>query len=643
MIRRCACLALIALALAGSAALARPEPAPSPYAFAFKDADLADAAEAILGRTLNLTYAIDPDVTGKVSFRIDRRLTPSQLLEAFEATLALQDIAVVRSGATLLLEKRAKARASSSVQTLEQGRHAIGYQTLAVPLAGAAPADVAKALQAMGQGGVISYVDEAQNQIVLAGAAQEVETAVKAIRLFDRGAQGGKVRFFALKSASPAAVAQEAQGLMRAARTEGVSIVPVKRLNGVYAFARTEAALDQVATWIAKLDVAGEDRNGSLFLYHPMNASAEGLKAALSSITGGGDSSEQRGSDSRDGGDRLSPGDRPLGAPRASPSTSTAAGGRSTSRSDAGDTGGGIGLLGESVRIGIDKDTNTLLVAASPAQWAELQKLLAELDRTPGQVLIEASILEVTLSKDNRFGVDFSVIGAHGRVTATSSANGAGAVAATFPGFAVTYADTNLKAAVQALGSTSRVEVISAPKIMALDNKTATIDVGDQVPVVSQSAQSTASTNAPLVNTVDYRNTGVILKVTPRITGGDAVLLDISQEVSSVAATTTSGIDSPTILQRRMESALVLNDGAVVALGGMISANRSRDDTGIPFLKDAPVLGALFRTRANDETRTELVVLLSAHIIRDRAGAERAMTRLKSEMQALKGHDPLQP
>uniref|UniRef100_UPI0037C9111D type II secretion system protein GspD n=1 Tax=Phenylobacterium sp. TaxID=1871053 RepID=UPI0037C9111D len=190
-------------------------------------------------------------------------------------------------------------------------------------------------------------------------------------------------------------------------------------------------------------------------------------------------------------------------------------------------------------------------------------------------------------------------------------------------------------AAVSALGSRTNIEVVSAPKIIALDNRTARLQVGDQVPVVTQSAQTTTPDRGALVNTVDYRSTGVILNVTPRITGGDRVVLDVSQEVSSVGRTSTSGIDSPTIQQRRFESTLVLEDGGTVALGGLISTTRSNNNSGVPWLKDVPGVGGLFSTRNRDQSRSELIVLLSARIIGDKASAGRAMADLAADMTEL--------
>jgi general secretion pathway protein D len=287
----------------------------------------------------------------------------------------------------------------------------------------------------------------------------------------------------------------------------------------------------------------------------------------------------------------------------------------------------------DQVRVGVDKDTNTLLVVAPPPRWIQVQRILNEIDRPPRQVLIEASILEVTLDKQFQFGVDWSYVSDD--FSLSSINNNQGAIGPSAPGLSVTYLSTNIKAAISALGSKTNVVVVSAPKIVALDNHTARLQVGDQVPVVTQTAQNTTAANAPLVSSVDYRSTGVILTVTPRISGDDSLVLDVSQEVSSVIKTVTSGIDSPTIQQRRFESTLVLRNGGVAALGGLISSNGSDSNSGVPWLKDIPAVGALFRTQGKTATRSELIVLLTARLMNDQASAERVTGDLIADMHEL--------
>ncbi len=241
----------------------------------------------------------------------------------------------------------------------------------------------------------------------------------------------------------------------------------------------------------------------------------------------------------------------------------------------------------------------------------------------------------MTLGKEFRFGVDWSVLSNETRVASVN--NTLGVVRASFPGLSISFLSTDIDAAVNALGSRTAVEVVSAPKIIALDNRTARLQVGDQVPIVVQASQSTNDPDAALVSTVDYRSTGVILNVTPRITGEDQVLLEVNQEVSSVARTNTSGIDSPTIQQRSFDSVLIVRNGGVVALGGLISTNRTNGNSGVPGLKDIPAVGALFRSQGRTSSRSELIVLLRAKILADAAATDQAMTNLLDDMHELQG------
>jgi general secretion pathway protein D len=305
-------------------------------------------------------------------------------------------------------------------------------------------------------------------------------------------------------------------------------------------------------------------------------------------------------------------------APSASPSASGLAG-----RADE-----------DAVRIGVDNDSNTLLISGPPAQWIQIQRILQEIDVAPRQILIEASIVEVTLTNDFQFGVDWSVMG--NNLAATSINSSSGTVAASTPGLALTFLGNDIKGALNTLSAKTNVQVVSAPKIVTLDNQAAQLQVGDQVPIITQSAQSTSSAGAPVVSSVDYRNTGIILNVTPRISGDDKIVLIVDQEVSSTVETTTSGIDSPTIQQRSFNSTVVVPSGKVVALGGLISTNKSTSRSGVPWLADVPGLGALFRTDTKNNDRTELIVLISAKIIQNPASLDRVMTDLLADMKEIK-------
>lgn len=628
--RLLACLMLLLSGLgaaAGAAAPARAAEQAQSYAFAFKDAELSMVAEEILGRALGISYSIDPSANAKISLRVERRLTRSQLLETFEATLAANDIAMVRQGETVVLTARSKARAGVGVRASPEGRGRAGYEVVSVPLAFAKPSEVSKAFEAVGSANMVVYADDTSNLLVLGGTPKELEAALQTLKVFDRGGlQGSRIRWFPMTHASATQVSGDLAQVLQASGASGVSIVPLRRLNGVFAFARTDALLDEVGRWVERLDIPTRDEASSLWVYRPRNVSAESLSRTLAMVLG-------------------------VDAPQAvSPMAPSVAGQGSSQIAGAqpppaaAPIVGISGTLGEGdVRVGVDPESNSLLISAAPAQRAQIQKILDEIDRTPSQVLIEAKILEVTLTDEFRMGVDWSVLGEGGKLTVTSTGSSSGTVAPTLPGFAISFIDDDIKAALDLLGGKTNVQIMSAPRIVAVDNRKAFLQIGDQVPIVVRSSQDSGVVGAPVVANIEYRNTGIILEVTPRINGEDRIMLTITQEVSSVSKTTTSGIDSPTIQQRRMESSLLIRDGGTVALGGLISSTRNASDSGVPLVKDIPLIGSLFKTQGTDGRRTELIVLLSVHIMRDDASAERVMGDLLADMTEIQARGLLKP
>lgn len=599
------------------------------YSFAFQDADVGQAAREVFD-AIGVAYTIDPSVTGRISFRIEQRLTKAQLLQAFEAALAANDIALVRNGESLVVTAKTRARSAAGLRPLGEGPRSLGYEVVAVPLSFAAPSEVAKALDAIAGKGLVLYADDRLGLLVLAGGGQELKSALDTLQMFDQsGLREARLRWFDLANASAATVAGELDGMIKAAGIAGLSVLPLKRLNGVLVFGRTEKALNDITPWIYRLDAPTKDTATSLWAYHPRNTSAEALGRTLNSVLGG-----------QNGLDATTTAATPRDSFSSQISSQTISAGQTATIAQTSNAGGesfaGPAVAStDGVRAAVDKDTNTLLVSAPAWRWVQIQKILAELDKPQSQVLIEASVLEVTLGDNFKFGVDWTIFGNDHHIQASSTSGNAGTISPTYPGFSLTFLDTDVQAAINALGARTGVEVVSAPKIITLDNKTAHLQVGDQVPIVTQTSQSTQAGNAPVVNNVDYRNSGVILSVTPRISGENRIILEVSQEVSSVIQTKSSGIDSPTIQQRKFESTLTLRDGGVVALGGLISRTRNEGNSGIPGLKDVPGLGRLFKTSTRDVARTELIVLLRAKVMTEADQSDSAMRNLFNDMREL--------
>jgi general secretion pathway protein D len=286
----------------------------------------------------------------------------------------------------------------------------------------------------------------------------------------------------------------------------------------------------------------------------------------------------------------------------------------------------------DSPQIVTDESNNALIIRADAAEYDSIEKIIRQMDVTPDQVMIETTVIEVTLNDQLKYGVEWFF-----KNGGQTFAQGATGVPATnFPGFGYTLTLPNVEVALSALGSLTNVTVLSSPKLLTLDNKPATIEVGDQVPVITQTSTSANAPGAPVIATIDQRDTGVILSVTPRIGNSGMVFLDVSQEVSDVVPTTTSGIDSPTIEQRRLRSTVAISDGNTVALGGFIRRSDSGGNSGLPYLKDIPVLGGLFSTQNNTRERTELLVFLTPRVIRSPPAAAAVTDDLRKTLEDLR-------
>jgi general secretion pathway protein D len=257
--------------------------------------------------------------------------------------------------------------------------------------------------------------------------------------------------------------------------------------------------------------------------------------------------------------------------------------------------------------------------------------MMHKIDIVPLQVRIDATIAEVTLNDSLKYGTQFyfknsgGLAGITGLLTEAGNRN---LPRGDVPGAVFTYRTPTVDATLSALQKVTTVRVLSAPQLLVLDNQMARLQVGDNVPYLTQSAQSTITNTADIINSVSYQETGVILQVVPKVNSGGLVTLDISQEVSGVApsGSSGSGIDSPTFSERKVRSHIVIQDGQTIGLAGLISDNTTRGNSGIPVLKDIPVLGALFGTQNNSRERTELLILITPHVLQDQRDA-RSLTQ----------------
>jgi general secretion pathway protein D len=288
------------------------------------------------------------------------------------------------------------------------------------------------------------------------------------------------------------------------------------------------------------------------------------------------------------------------------------------------------------IRIIADDSTNSLVIRALPRDYRKIREAIDRLDILPLQVLIEATVAEVTLSDELRYGVEWFF--RSGDFQATFSQRLLGGVTSTFPGFSALFANADARMVLNALEEVTDVNVISSPQLLVLDNQTARLQVGDQVPIVVQQAAPITGDLDTIVNSIELRDTGVILTVTPRVNAGGLVILEIQQEVSNVVraeTVTQSELATPTISQRLVSSTVAVQSGQTIALGGLITDNRNRSRSGVPILSSIPIIGVLFSTRNNTNARTELLVLLTPRVIDSAARAQAVTDELRRRLTGI--------
>ncbi|HSJ78667.1 MAG TPA: secretin N-terminal domain-containing protein, partial [Erythrobacter sp.] len=437
-----------------------------------------------------------------------------------------------------------------------------------------------------------------------------------------------------------------------------VRIIAMEKLNGILAISRQRQYLDDVNRWIEILDRQGQNNEPRLFVYKVQNSRSRDLARTLNRAFGrggGGEGAvEQQQAAFADSGPpdgAAQTGRRVAAAPQSGYSDGYGYGGQdnlpaSSGRSPSEDAtfGGGSGRGSGSAGFGAtgmqitsDDNNNAILVYGTPREYAVVEDALRKLDLPPMQVMIEAAITEVSLTDDLRFGLQWNFIEGNENAVLTDSTTGTGLIR-DVPGFSFLFGNSgSLTGVLNALEGKTKVNVVSAPKLMTVNNGTATLQVGNQVPVLTQNSTATIDPNAPVINAIEYRDTGVILKITPRVNGSGLVLLDISQEVSDVLSSRASGsgIDSPVISTRKVSTTVAVQDGEVLALGGLIRNVQTRDKTGIPFLSQIPIIGGLFGRQIDATDKIELVILLKPRVIRTIDDARAVTEELRNKIRSL--------
>ncbi len=608
----------------------------------FVNADVRDVAKAILGDFLKLNYAVGAGVQGSVTIQTSQPLPRDKVLPILEQALRLNGMALINANEIYKIVPLADAPRESGISPVatRHGRLGPGFGISVVPLKYVGAQEMQKLLEPLAPVQGIVHADPARNVLIIEGTEQERTTMLDDIALFDVDwLSGMSFALYTPQYTDAENLAKELDHIVggSAGPLAGVvRIVPIERLNSVLAISPQAKYLEQLQRWVERLDRPGQGSDRRIFVYHVENGRASDLAAVLVKVLFGAsyESSSKR---SPPPGDIFAaPSQTANGTSASSPPKMVGAPPPAPYEQDTFEGGGNTVSKGmENVNITADEANNALAIMATPQQYTVIENALRQLDVVPLQVLLEAAIAEVTLTNEMKYGVQYfyQPSDKHQFVLSNSISPN---IAAAYPGFSYLFSEgTNIKVILNALSSITHVEVISSPQVLVLNNQTATLQVGNQVPIATAQQQSTIVGNATLINTIEYHDTGVILKVTPRVNQGGMVMMDISQEVSDVASTTTSGLDSPTIELRKINSTVAVHDNETIALGGMIKDSRTKSKDGIPFLQEIPILGNLFRTTDNNNTRTELMVLITPHVVDSTQKARAVTEELRRKLPAV--------
>lgn len=574
--------------------------------YVFRNAPIDAVLNQILGEEFGLSYSIDPRISSAITLRLEGIATADQAVAGLDAALNLQGYEIVRSGGTYLIRQRGSGGQSASglpVFVSANEQLPPGASSAVLQVRYASTDDISQIAKSMLPSDLIRFTDDDRGLVVLSGEPDEVSAGVQLVRSLDvNWLSAVSNALIPIQNAEPSELAADLEPIL--SRLGGVSVVPMDRLRSLMIIARSGETLDQTRAWIARLDQEAKPTLArDLLIYEARYVNAEDLLALAGAapIGGLGPSS----------GVAFQSGGREPGIAAYSDTSrtgaATAPGAAAYNRSPEPD-----GLY-EDLSIRVDPGQNAIVARGPASELQSLSELLTTLDKPKRQVQIEATIVEVTLRDSTALGVQWDAV--EDALSARFTTADSGAVTSLFPGVSVSYINTDVSAVVNALATTSDVEIVSSPRMLVLNNETARLQIGDQVPIITQTAVSISDPGAPVVNSTSYRDTGVILTVTPRIRAGGMVEVEVTQEVSNVAETTSSNIDSPTISQRSIESILAVPDGSTAVLGGLMSSSRSWSETGVPFLKDAPLLGAAFRSTNQTERRTELIVLIEPTVV----------------------------
>ncbi|PPU64639.1 type II secretion system secretin GspD [Xanthomonas pisi] len=669
--------------------------------FNFEGESVQAVVKAILGDMLGQNYVIAPGVQGTVTLATPNPVSPAQALNLLEMVLGWNNARMVFSGGRYNIVPADQALAGTVAPSTASPSAARGFEVRVVPLKFISASEMKKVLEPYARPNAIVGTDPARNVITLGGTRAELENYLRTVQIFDVDwLSGMSVGVFPIQSGKAEKVSADLEKVFgEQSKTPSAGMfrfMPLENANAVLVITPQPRYLDQIQQWLDRIDSAGGGVR--LFSYELKYIKAKDLADRLSEVFGGrsggseSNASLAPGSETSVLGGALGNRDSSMGGSSGmtggsvgeSGGSSGTVGGEFGSSGTGGSSGGGLGngslqlsprsngngavtleVQGDKVGVSAVAETNTLLVRSTPQAWTSIRDVIEKLDVMPMQVHIEAQVAEVNLTGDLSYGVNWYFENAV-NAAPDSIANGFGGAGlpsaagrniwgdiagrVTDGGVAWTFLGKNAAAVITALDRVTNVRLLQTPSVFVRNNAEATLNVGSRIPINSTSINTGLGSDSSF-SSVQYIDTGVILKVRPRVTKDGMVFLDIVQEISTpgsrpaacTAATTTtvnSAACNVDINTRRVKTEAAVQSGDTMMLAGLIDDSTTDTSDGVPFLSKLPVVGALFGTKGKNNTRREVIVLITPSIVRN---PQEARNLTDEYGQKFKAMEPLKP
>lgn len=561
----------------------------------------------VFAETLNFNYIVNPKVEGAVSIRSGNPIPKSQLFTVFKKLLHTSGLDIIPEGDHyyIFVSDKTSPQAINGPGQVGNLKNSSRVVTQIVPLLYLKSTDALNLVSPYLSGQALKYDLPDQNTLIVTDFETKIADVVQILSFLDVSPLASyKMRLIRVENASLPDLHRELTQLLAATKlsktgsgtesaVDSVSIIPLERVNSLLVISQNAFLISNVDAWIGQLDVLSQDSRGQI-IYRVRNSSASDLAQLVNTYLANDEPKAKAVSaPTVDNGQAAVSPAAPI-TPTAVPIAAAAA-------------------ASSSALVPDDKRNVILIRSKQPSETLRIVKLLESLDSVPSQVLIEVMVAEITLNDRLEYGLEWALKNNSSFLGSTNFANFVDP--ATLLGSTGSIIKGDLRGLFNALANETDVSILSSPQVLVENNALATINVGDQVPIINAEIVPSSANGQTLTRSIQYRDTGVILHVTPRIGSDGLISLDVDQQVSNATENVLSGISSPVISTRQLKTRFSVKTGQSIMIGGMIRRDTNTRETGVPFLKNIPGFGFLFNSHKSNATRTELVLMLTPYVI----------------------------